>query len=49
VAQADHDSRCANGADPSRRYLGPHIFDRLFIEKGIEHRLTKPYDLWTNG
>ena len=33
----------------SRRFLGPHIFDRVCIEQGIEHRLTKPYHPWTNG
>lgn len=27
---------------PSTRLLGPHIFDRVCIERGIEHRLTKP-------
>ena len=34
---------------PSRRFLGPHIFDRVCREHGIEHRLTKPYHPWTNG
>jgi hypothetical protein len=34
---------------PSTRLLGPHIFDRVCIEHGIEHRLTKPYHPWTNG
>jgi hypothetical protein len=38
-----------NRDGPSRRYLGPHIFDRVCIENGIEHRLTKPYHPWTNG
>lgn len=33
----------------TRRYLGPHIFDRVCIQHGIEHRLTKPYHPWTNG
>ncbi len=27
----------------------PHIFGRVALEHGIEHRLTKPYRLWTNG
>ena len=26
-----------------------HIFDRVCIEHGIEHRLTKTYHPWTNG
>ena len=34
---------------PSVRYGGPHIFDRVCIENGIEHKLTKPYHPWTNG
>jgi hypothetical protein len=34
---------------PTRRLLGPHIFDRVCIVNGIEHRLTKPYHPWTNG
>lgn len=38
-----------NRHGPSRRFLGPHIFDRVCIEHGIEHRLTKPYHPWTNG
>ncbi len=38
-----------NRDGPSRRFLGPHIFDRVCIEHGIEHRLTKPYHPWTNG
>jgi hypothetical protein len=38
-----------NREGPSRRFLGPHIFDRVCIEQGIEHRLTKPYHPWTNG
>jgi transposase-like protein len=33
----------------TRRFLGPHIFDRVCIEHGIEHRLTQPYHPWTNG
>jgi hypothetical protein len=38
-----------NREGPSRRFLGPHIFDRICIEHRIEHRLTKPYHPWTNG
>ncbi|WP_026190780.1 IS481-like element ISMtsp16 family transposase [Methylobacterium sp. WSM2598] len=38
-----------NRTGPSRRFLGPHIFDRVCLEHGIEHRLTKPYHPWTNG
>jgi len=34
---------------PNTRWLGPHIFDRVCNEHGIEHRLTKPYHPWTNG
>ena len=26
-----------------------HIFARVSLENGIEHRLTKPYPAWTNG
>jgi transposase InsO family protein len=32
----------------SRSYL-IHIFERVCLENGIEHRLTKPYHPWTNG
>ena len=38
-----------NREGPTRRFLGPHIFDRVCLEHGIEHRLTKPYHPWTNG
>jgi transposase-like protein len=38
-----------NRTGPSRRFLGPHIFDRVCIANDIEHRLTKPYHPWTNG
>jgi transposase InsO family protein len=38
-----------NRDSPSRRFLGPHIFDRVCIANGVEHRLTKPYHPWTNG
>jgi hypothetical protein len=27
--------------------FGGHIFDRVCGQPGIEHRLTKPYHLWT--
>ncbi len=47
MAQADHGGGYPD--DPSRRFLGPHIFDRVCIVNGIEHRLTKPYHPWTNG
>lgn len=29
--------------------FGGHIFDRVCKEHPIEHRLTKPCHLWTNG
>ncbi|MBA2724144.1 MAG: IS481 family transposase [Methylibium sp.] len=32
-----------------RKWLGPHVFDRVCVEHGIEHKLTKPYHPWTNG
>ncbi len=38
-----------NREGPTRRFLGPHIFDRVCNENGIEHRLTKLYHPWTNG
>lgn len=38
-----------NRQGPTRRLLGPHLFDRVCAEHGIEHRLTKPYHPWTNG
>src|SRR3954462_9287536 len=38
-----------NRTGASRRFLGPHIFDRVCLENGIEHRLTKPYHPGTNG
>src|SRR5271154_3848312 len=36
-----------NREGPSRRFLGPHIFDRLCMANAIEHRLTKPKHPWT--
>jgi hypothetical protein len=27
--------------------FGGHIFDRIYHQHGIEHRLTKPYHPWT--
>ena len=36
-----------NRTGPTRCWLGPHIFDRVCREHGIEHRLTKPYHPWT--
>lgn len=38
-----------NRDGPSRRYLGPHIFDRVCAAIEIEHWLTKPCHPWTNG
>ena len=38
-----------NREGPTRRFLGQHVFDRVCLEHGIEHRLTKPYHPWTNG
>lgn len=38
-----------NRERPTTRLLGLHIFDRVCIEHGIEHRLTKTYHPWTNG
>jgi hypothetical protein len=38
-----------NRDGPSRRRLGPLVFDRVCIANGIEHRLTKLYHPWTNG
>ena len=32
-----------------QKWLGPHIFDRVCVEHGIQHKLTKPYHPWTNG
>ena len=37
-----------NREGPSRRFLGPHIFDRVCMANAIEHRLTKPYHPWTS-
>lgn len=38
-----------NRNGPTRTWLGPHIFDRVCVENGITHKLTKPYHPWTNG
>ena len=38
-----------NREGPTRSFLGPHVFNRVCTEHGIEHRLTKPYHPWTNG
>lgn len=38
-----------NRNGPTRRYLGPHIFDRACAENGITHKLIKPYQPRTNG
>jgi transposase InsO family protein len=38
-----------NRAGVTRTWLGPHMFDRLCREYGIEHKLTRPYHPWTNG
>ncbi len=35
-----------NRNGPSRRYLGAHIFDRVCDENSIEHKLTKPPQLF---
>jgi hypothetical protein len=35
-----------NRGGPSRRFLGPHIFDRVCMTSGIE---TEPYHPWANG
>jgi hypothetical protein len=36
-------------ATDTRRFLGSHIFHRVRMKNGIEHRLTKPYCAWING
>ena len=38
-----------DGPGRRHRHLGPHIFDRVCIVNGIEHRLTKPYPPWTTA
>ena len=38
-----------NRNGPTRRFLGAHIFDRVYAENAITHKLTKPYHPWTNG
>jgi hypothetical protein len=37
-----------NRADPTRRWLGPRIFDHGCAEPGVEHRPTKAYHPWAN-
>lgn len=34
---------------PIHVFLGIHIFGRICNENGIVHKLSKPYDPWTNG
>ena len=41
-----HPPRYRDG--PTARYMG-HLFDRICMANGIEHRLTKPNHPWTNG
>jgi hypothetical protein len=36
-----------NREGSSRRFLGPHIFDRVCMANAIEHLRTKPYHPWT--
>lgn len=31
------------------KFAFAHIFDRVYVQYGIEHRLTKPNHPWTNG
>ena len=42
-----------NGAQftpqPRQCLPGGHRFDRICLEYGVEHRLTKPVHPWTNG
>ena len=42
VQFVQHDRRAAEG-------FISHVFGRSCAERGIEHRLTKPYHPWTNG
>jgi transposase InsO family protein len=37
-----------NRKGPTARFRG-HPFDRICLQHGIEHRLTKPNHPWTNG
>ena len=41
-----HPPRYRDG--PTARFAG-HLFDRICVANGIEHRLTKPNHPWTNG
>ena len=34
---------------PHQKYAFKHVFDRICLIHGIEHRLTKPNRPWTNG
>ena len=42
VQFVQHDKRAENG-------FVAHVFGRICTERGVEHRLTKPYHPWTNG
>ena len=42
VRLVQHDRRAEGGSVA-------HIFGRVCAERGVEHRLTKPYHPWTNG
>jgi hypothetical protein len=44
----DNDIQFADAGKP-RRYRSPHPFDQLCRACDIEHRLTRPYQPWTNG
>ena len=38
-----------NRGGPTAYWSGGHIFGRTCADKGITHKLTKPYHPWTNG
>ena len=42
VQFVQHDKRAEGGSLA-------HVFARVCAERGVEHRLTKPYHPWTNG
>ena len=44
----DNGIQFADAGKP-RRYGFPHLFGWLCQAHGIEHRLTRPYHLWTDG